>query len=110
MAEVKSRTKTLPERQLDVLDTLAVYGDWARPMDIGARDGAHHSATLMALVRKGLAKRRLRGSLLNQIRGRECYEAWSKVKRGRSAPRGSYVYRITNAGRKLIDDKRSHSR
>ena len=109
----KQRTDLLPRltgnangtqisnRQLDVLDSLAVFGDWARPMDIGARDGSHHTTTLRSLVKKGLAERRLRGSLLNEIRGSELYDRLSKIKRGRSAPRGSYVYRITSAGRKV---------
>ena len=100
-AQLVGAVKLTP-RQLDVLDSLKVFGDWARPMDIGARDGSHHTATISALVRKGLAERRLRGSLINHIRGQACYDAWSKVKRGRSAPRGSYTYRITTAGRKLL--------
>lgn len=92
----------ISDRQLSVLGSLAAFGDWARPMDIGARDGSHHTMTLRALVKKGLAERRLRGSLLNQIRGSELYEWLSKRKRHRSNPRGSYVYRITRAGRKML--------
>lgn len=92
----------ISERQRDVLRSLAVHGNWARPMDIGARDSSHHTATLRALVKKKLAERRLRGSLLNQIRGSELYDQLSKIKRGRSAPRGSYVYRTTAAGRKMV--------
>ena len=93
----------LTARQRDVLDSLAIYGgdsrEWARPMDIGARDGSHHTGTLRTLIRKKLVERRLRGSLINQIRGGDCYEAWAKVKkRSRSAPRGSYVYRLTKLG------------
>ncbi len=94
--------KNLSDRQLDVLDSLAVFGDWARPMDIGARDGSHHTMTLRALVKESLAERRLRGSLLNQIRGSELYDRLSRIKRGRRAPRGSYVYRITRAGRSVL--------
>lgn len=71
-------------------------------MDIGARDGSHHTMTLRALVKKNLAERRLRGSLLNQIRGQETYDWYAKRKRGRSAPRGSYSYRITTAGKKAL--------
>jgi len=48
----------LSERQRAVLDSLAVYGGWARPMDIGARDGSHHSATLAGLAGRGLAERK----------------------------------------------------
>ena len=95
-------TMQISSRQLKALHSLAVFGDWARPMDIGARDGSHHTMTLRSLVKKGLAARRLRGSLLNQIRGSELYDRLSKIKQGRSAPRGSYIYRITRAGRKAI--------
>jgi hypothetical protein len=92
----------ISDRQSDVLDSLAVLGDWARPMDIGARDGSHHTMTLRALVNKGFAERRLRGSLINQIRGSALYDRLAKIKRGRHAPRGSYVYRITRVGRKVL--------
>jgi len=65
----KQRTVLLPRatgagavqiscRQLDVLDSLAVFGDWARPMDIGARNGSHHSATLSQLARHRLVARK----------------------------------------------------
>ena len=91
----------ISSRQLDVLDSLAVFGGWARPMDIGARDGSHHAMTLRAIVNKGLAERKLRGSLINQIRGPEIFERLATIKRSRHAPRGSYIYRITAAGRKV---------
>ena len=99
-------TTKLPERQRDILAALAIDdGGWVRPMDVGATDGSHHGMTLRALVKKGLAERKLRGSLLNQIRGTELYERLAKARRGRSwrsAPRGSYEYRITDAGRAAI--------
>lgn len=92
-------------KQKDVLASLATYGgsarEWARPMDIGARDGSHHTATLRALIAKKLVERKLRGSLINSLRGQECYDAWAKVKRGRHAPRGSYTYRLTPQGWKV---------
>lgn len=97
--------KRLPERQADALAALARYDGWARPMDVGAIDGSHHCMTLRTLVKKGFAERKLRGSLLNQIRGTDLYERLSKIRRGRhwrSAPRGSYEYRITEAGRKAV--------
>jgi hypothetical protein len=71
-------------------------------MDIGARDGSHHTATLSALVKKDLAERWLRGTLINQIRGSDLYDHLTKIKRGRRSPRGSYVYRITRTGRKIL--------
>jgi len=66
---------TLTDRQLDVL--WQVDETWLRPMDMGGRDGSDHSAVLAALVRKGLVERKQRGG---------------------SYSRGSYLYRITEAG------------
>lgn len=90
------------DAQCSVILSLLTYGgsdrELARPMDIGARDGSHHTATLRALIAKGLVERRLRGSLLNQIRGQETYDRLAKYKRGRHAPRGSYRYRLTKHG------------
>ncbi len=102
--------RALTDRQRDVLDSLCVFGgaarEWARPMDIGAVDGSHHTETLRALIAKGLVERRLRGSLLNQIRGgEEAFAEWARVKRGRHAPRGSYVYRLTEAGLAAVTRK-----
>lgn len=54
----RAKQPPLSDRQLDVLDSLAVYGDWARPMDVGARDGSHHSATLSGLASRGLVDRK----------------------------------------------------
>ena len=88
----------LTERQARVLDSLTRVA-LARPMDVGGRDQSHHQGTLMQLVRRGLVERRLRGSLLNQIRGQELHDRLAKSKRSRHAPRGSYVYRITRKGR-----------
>lgn len=96
---------TLSDRQADVVRSLRVFGgaarEWARPMDIGARDGSHHTATLRRLIAKGAVERALRGTLLNQIRGSDTYDAFAKIRRSRHAPRGSYVYRLTKAGWKL---------
>lgn len=101
------RVVQIPSRQRDILEVLAIYDDWARPMDVGAIDGSHHTMSLRALVKKGLAERQLRGSLLNQIRGSDLYEriAADRLrgrKHGRSVPRGSYVYRISTAGREIL--------
>ena len=48
-------------RQRDVLECLDAQR-WLRPMAVGGRDASHHSATLAALVRKGLAERKHRGA------------------------------------------------
>jgi len=66
----------LTKRQRTVFTDLQYY-DWARPMDIGARDQSWHSAVLNQLVRKGLVERTHRGS------------------------DRSFLYRLTDAGRNL---------
>lgn len=101
------RAVQISSRQRDILEALAIYDDWARPMDVGAIDGSHHTMSLRALVKKGLVERQLRGSLLNQIRGSDLYEriAADRIrgrKHGRDVPRGSYVYRISTAGREIL--------
>jgi hypothetical protein len=93
-------------RQRQLLVSLALYDGWARPMDVGGRDGSHHTTTLRSLVKKSLVERRVRNSLLNMVRGHEeGYENLAKARRGRKwpgAPRGSYEYRITDAGRVVV--------
>ena len=42
---------------------------WFRPMDVGGRDGSHHSYTLKRLVKKGFAEMRPRGTLINSLNG-----------------------------------------
>jgi hypothetical protein len=85
---------TLTDREREVLRELASFArsaaahpdwhpQWAKPMDVGGRDGSHHSYTLGKLVTKGLAEKRQRGSLSNAIGG----------------GRGSLEYRITEAGK-----------
>jgi hypothetical protein len=66
----------LTELQREVLEQ--VDTTWLRPMDMGARDGTHHSAVLAALTRKGLVERKQRGGL--------------------AYARGSYIYRLTDQG------------
>lgn len=92
-----SSPSRLTERDLETLIELAGFADafartpqyyprgWARPMDIGAHNGSHHSYTLSRLVALGLAERRYRNGATN-VR----------------YARGSYEYRITEAGKALI--------
>lgn len=47
----------LTKRQLELLRWLD-DDQWQRPMDVGGRDGSHHSATLAGLARRGLAERK----------------------------------------------------
>lgn len=52
-----ARVRDLSPRALELLRWLDDR-DWKRPMDVGGRDGSHHSATLARLVRQGFADRR----------------------------------------------------
>jgi hypothetical protein len=65
---------------------VAIRGGWndgyVRPLDCGGANGSHHSATLAKLVRLGLAERRQRS-------------IWQPL-------RGSWSYRITDAGRATL--------
>lgn len=102
-----------PESQRDVLAALAIFDAraraqglphvWARPMDVGGVDGSHHAVTLRALLKKGFVARRLRGSLLNEIRGTALYARLVGQHRSRSMPRGSYEYQITEAGLAIVE-------
>lgn len=56
---------------------------FARPLDIGGYNGSHHSATLRTLVRRGWVERQRRPGL-------------------HSGGRGSYVYRLTEAGQEAL--------
>jgi hypothetical protein len=56
----------MTEKEQEILDALPGR-DWWRPMDLGGHDGSHHSGTLRRLVKKGLVKRRRRGTLMNML-------------------------------------------
>lgn len=100
----------ISDRQLDVLDSLAVFGDWARPMDIGARDGSHHSATLSQLARHDLVERQ-------KLHAIYCYYGSTQRQKlvdnrwvytdghppsTKCCCKGSCRYKITAAGRKAL--------
>jgi hypothetical protein len=102
----------LSDRSLDVLDALAVYGDWARPMDIGGRDGSHHSVTLSLLSRRQLAERK-------KVHALYCYHGSTQRKElvdnrwvyseghppsTKCCCKGSCLYRILPAGRAVLGD------
>jgi hypothetical protein len=73
--------KRLTTRQRDLLYHQLPDDYWVTPRLLGGTDGSHHSATLAQLVRKGFAKRRLRGG----------------------HTRSAWEYRRTPAGRKAVD-------
>jgi hypothetical protein len=87
----------LSGRQRDVLDSLAVLGDWSRPMDVGGRDGSHHAATLSALARRGLAERK-------KLHAIYCPGGVTDGRPPSTTCRckGSCRYRITTAGRRAL--------
>lgn len=100
----------LTPRQLDVLDSLKVFGAWARPMDIGARDSSHHSATLSGLAGHGLIERK-------KLHAIYCYNGSTSRKKlidnrwiitndhppsTACCCKGSCRYKITPAGRRLL--------
>jgi hypothetical protein len=105
-----AREVQISERQRGVLGHLAAYGDWARPMDVGARDGSHHSATLSQLARHGLADRRKRHAIYcyNGSTQRQKLVDNSWVYTDGHPPstkcccKGSCLYKITLAGRKVV--------
>ena len=70
------------EQEREVLGQLR-GGEWLRPMDVGGTDGSHHNRTLARLIKRGFAERKRRGTLTNTLV---------------NGPRGSYRYRITEAG------------
>ena len=109
-ATANARLAKISELQLDVLRSLAAYGDWARPMDIGARDGSHHSGTLSQLARHGLVERK-------KLHAIYCYNGSTQrqklvdnrwvVTDGHPPStacccKGSCRYKITPAGRKAV--------
>lgn len=49
--------RQITKRQRDVLRDLSVT-EFLRPMDVGGRDGSHHSATLAQLAKLGLVERK----------------------------------------------------
>jgi hypothetical protein len=108
-AQLVGAVKLTP-RQLDVLDSLKVLGNWARPMDIGARDSSHHSATLSRLANHGLVERK-------KLHAIYCYNGATQRKKlvdnrwvitdghppsTACCCKGSCRYKITSAGRRLL--------
>ena len=100
----------ISSRQLDVLDSLAVFGDWAQPMDIGGRDGSHHSATLSQLACHGLVERK-------KLHAIYCYNGSTQRQKlvdnrwvytdghppsTKCCCKGSCRYKITRTGRKAV--------
>lgn len=75
---------------------------WFRPMDIGARDGSHHSATLASMARAGLVERAKDHAVY-------CYHGMTHNDRvvTKCCCKGSCRYRLTDAGRAAAPEKRT---
>jgi hypothetical protein len=99
----------LSDRQRDVLECLTALS-WAQPMDVGGRDGSHHSATLSGLARRGLVERK-------KLHAIYCYNGstqrqklvdnrWIVTDGHPPSPKccckGSCLYKITPAGRDAL--------
>lgn len=84
------RGKPLTARDREVLAALVKLPNkaWARPMDVGAFAGSHHSATLAKLVKKRFAIRQARSTSTNAL----------------THP-GSWEYRATHDGVMEIEGK-----
>lgn len=79
--------RALTERDLDVLRALHSFETYgpslgARPLDIGGRNGSHHSATLNKLADRGFVERKLRNF--------------------QDSSRPAYRYKLTGQGRSLV--------
>jgi hypothetical protein len=85
-----ARGGAITDRDREVLDSLSVV-DWLRPMDIGGRNGSHHAATLVKLVRYGLVEQRRRKTFANAFRAPG--EKRMIGSGGRGQFRGSWEYR-----------------
>lgn len=100
----------LSDRQRDVLESLAGFEGWARPMDVGGRDGSHHSMTLAQLTKRGLAERK-------KLHAIYCYHGTTQRQKlvdnrwvtteghpptEKCCCKGSCRYQITPAGREAL--------
>jgi hypothetical protein len=87
----------LTDREREILQDLRGAHDdrcpteWCRAMDVGGRDGSHHSYTLAKLTRAGLVERKKYGCFCK-----------ANGELGRCRCKGSCGYRLTEAGRAAI--------
>jgi len=71
-------------QEAEIYETGPEQDGWCRPMDVGGRDASGHSEVLIRLVALGFAQRRRRGG----------------------SARASYLYHITPAGHRVLNDRR----
>lgn len=87
-----SGVKPLTERDFEILSYLApMFRDepvkWHTPLEIGASNGSHHSATLAKLAKRGLVDFKQRGGGEDRINAPSLFRG-----------RGSKTYRISEGG------------
>jgi hypothetical protein len=100
--------RTLTMRERDVLRTIASQAPhvWLRPMDIGGRDGSHHSDTLKKLAKLGLVERKKYHAIYCWYGTHQVMDMDGKVVE-RKQPikscccRGSCRYRATSRARRI---------
>lgn len=98
----------MKERDREVLSELeaqARCGGWARPLDVGGRNGDDTSNVLRRLVVAGLAETRQRGGSVIASGP----DAWALTK-ARHSSRGSRAYRITPEGKAQLRRTRTEKR
>lgn len=100
--------RMLTMRERGVLDTLATQkrSAWFCPMDIGGRDGSHHSNTLRALGKLGLVERKKYHAIYCFHGTHYVVDKHNRVKRvnkpiQRCCCKGSCRYRATPKGRRI---------
>jgi hypothetical protein len=98
----------LTMRQRDVLSSLVDHprSTWLRPMDIGGRDGSHHSDTLRQLVAMGLVERKKLHAIYcyhgtHHAIGRDGKIVRLRKPNQRCCCKGSCRYRATPRARKI---------
>lgn len=98
--------KPMTERQLALLHELDDER-WLRPMDVGGRDGSHHSNTLAQLARAGLAERKKSCHCgPGSYRESELLAAGKTPRWPWCGCKGSCTYRRTKAGAAAVTDDR----
>ena len=92
-------TVIVTERQFELVGTMrsGAMEAWWRPMDLGGKDTSHHHKTLRQLIKKGLVVRRERREGAPIEDSLPAPRILSR-RRGRHAPRGSYVYQLSALG------------
>lgn len=118
LARARGEAVRLTPNQEEVLLNLEAER-FLMPMEFGGYNGSHHSQTAIALSRKGLVQRVLRGHTRDpRALAGENLEAKRRIEPkiyvGEPdkywTPKGSYVYRLTPKGREIAEEIRERRR